>query len=305
MNYVELHIGDYDKATAHLTACEDGIYGRLLRRYYDTEAPLPLDLKVLQRLVRARAKDEREAVETVLDEFFQKREDGWHHPRCDEEIAKYQEAQGEREEKKQHETERKRRYRQRRSELFAALRDHGIVPPFETPIEELEAMLSLVLSQGTDTGTGHGRPRKGTATQTPSTRHQTPDTSPKASDSQTEVNTQAATGTDAHVLLALGLRRAGFLDVTVMLDELGAAASLGIDAEDLVAVAMEGRRKQKKSPGRWALTTAIARHQNGEPIVQDGTGIAPANKQQQLEQRNRAVGAAWASQPQEDIHATE
>ena len=87
MNYVELHIGDYDKATAHLTACEDGMYGRLLRRYYDTEAPLPLDLKVLQRLVRARAKDEREAVETVLDEFFQKREDGWHHPRCDEEIA--------------------------------------------------------------------------------------------------------------------------------------------------------------------------------------------------------------------------
>src|SRR3546814_2598331 len=45
MNYVELHIGDYEKATAHLTAIEDGIYGRLLRRYYDAEGPLVADLK--------------------------------------------------------------------------------------------------------------------------------------------------------------------------------------------------------------------------------------------------------------------
>lgn len=90
MNYFELHIGDYDKATAHLTATEDGIYGRLLRRYYDTEAPLPADLKAVQRLVRARAKDEKEAVETMLEEFFELSTDGWHHKRCDEEIERYQ-----------------------------------------------------------------------------------------------------------------------------------------------------------------------------------------------------------------------
>lgn len=91
MNYVELHIGDYEKATAHLTACEDGMYGRLIRRYYDTEAPLPLDLKALQRLVRARSKDEKEAVETVLEEFFLKDIDGWRHKRCQEEIERYHE----------------------------------------------------------------------------------------------------------------------------------------------------------------------------------------------------------------------
>jgi uncharacterized protein YdaU (DUF1376 family) len=89
MNYVELHIGDYEKATSHLTACEDGIYGRLIRRYYDTEAPLPLDLKAIQRFVRARSRDEKEAVETVLEEFFIKTDDGWRHKRCDEEIARY------------------------------------------------------------------------------------------------------------------------------------------------------------------------------------------------------------------------
>lgn len=89
MNYIELHIGDYDKATAHLTGVEDGMYGRLVRRYYDTEKPLPADVKAIQRLVRARSKDERQAVETVLEEFFQLTGEGYRHGRCDEEIARY------------------------------------------------------------------------------------------------------------------------------------------------------------------------------------------------------------------------
>ena len=89
MNYFQLHIGDYEKATAHLTAAEDGIYNRLLRRYYDTEQPIPADIKAVQRLVRARSKDEREAVETVLNEFFFITPDGWRHGRCDEEIEAY------------------------------------------------------------------------------------------------------------------------------------------------------------------------------------------------------------------------
>lgn len=90
MNYVELHIGDYDKATAHLTACEDGIYSRMIRRYYDTEAPLPADLKAIQRLVRARTREEKTAVATIASEFFQLTPGGFRHSRCDEEIARYQ-----------------------------------------------------------------------------------------------------------------------------------------------------------------------------------------------------------------------
>lgn len=93
MNYYEHHIGDYDEATAHLTACEDGIYSRLIRKYMATEKPLAGDLKALQRLVRARTREEKEAVETVLEEFFEQREDGWHQHRCDETIARYQDKQ--------------------------------------------------------------------------------------------------------------------------------------------------------------------------------------------------------------------
>ena len=93
MNYFEHHIGDYDQATAHLTACEDGIYSRLIRWYMASEAPLPGDLKLIQRRVRAHSKDERAAVQTVLDEFFELRDDGYHQHRCDEEIARYQDKQ--------------------------------------------------------------------------------------------------------------------------------------------------------------------------------------------------------------------
>ena len=89
MNYYEHHIGDYDKSTSHLTACEDGIYCRLLRRYYDSEAPLPVDLSAVQRLVRARSKDEKKAVQAMLMEFFSLADDGWHQFRCDKDIEKF------------------------------------------------------------------------------------------------------------------------------------------------------------------------------------------------------------------------
>lgn len=47
----------------------------------------------MQRLIAARTKEEKEAVETILDEFFDLRSDGWHNTRCDEEIARFQDKQ--------------------------------------------------------------------------------------------------------------------------------------------------------------------------------------------------------------------
>ena len=176
MNYYKHHIGDYAAATAHLSILEDGVYSRLLRIYYRDEKPLPLDLKAVQRLVGARSKDEREAVQTVLEEFFTREDDGWHNRRADAEIAEAQDSQGGAEERKAHERERKRRYRQRRRELFAILRERGIVPAFDTPIDELEAMASRGTATGQPQGQVRGRPESGTANQTPDTRHQTPDT---------------------------------------------------------------------------------------------------------------------------------
>ena len=93
MNYYEHHLGDYAEATAHLSFVEDAAYSRLMRKCYSTELPLPADVKAVQRLIGARTKEERQAVEDVLGEFFELREDGWHNARCDAEIARYQDKQ--------------------------------------------------------------------------------------------------------------------------------------------------------------------------------------------------------------------
>lgn len=89
MNYYEHHLGDYDGATAHLTWMEDCAYRRLICLYYRSEAPIPADVKQACRLVRAASKQERDAVQQVLSEFFELQGDGWHHKRCDEELARY------------------------------------------------------------------------------------------------------------------------------------------------------------------------------------------------------------------------
>ena len=164
MNYYEHHIGDYAAATGHLSLIEDAVYTRMLRRYYLTESPLPADVQQVMRLVGARLPEECAAVEAVLGEFFNLADDGWHQKRADENIAKYYERIGDTDEKRAHETERKRRYRERRADLFKQLRERGIVPDFDTPTEELVLLLSR--------GTGRGQDGEGTATHTPNTKHQ-------------------------------------------------------------------------------------------------------------------------------------
>lgn len=89
MNHYPHHIGDYAEATAHLSFIEDTAYSRLIRKYYATEKPLPADVKAVQRLVGARTKEERDAVQTILSEFFTLQDDGWHQPRCDAELERY------------------------------------------------------------------------------------------------------------------------------------------------------------------------------------------------------------------------
>ena len=93
MNYYEHHLGDYAEATGHLSFVEDAAYSRLMRKAYATEKPLPADTKAVQRLIGARTKEERQAVEAVLAEFWTLTADGWRNARCDAEIARYQDKQ--------------------------------------------------------------------------------------------------------------------------------------------------------------------------------------------------------------------
>lgn len=89
MNYYSHHIGDFDRATRHLTRIERSIYRDLLDVYYDTEQPLTLDAAALCRKVLARTNDEATAVQQVLNEFFIETPGGWYHDRCEEELEGY------------------------------------------------------------------------------------------------------------------------------------------------------------------------------------------------------------------------
>jgi uncharacterized protein YdaU (DUF1376 family) len=170
MNYYPHHIGDYARDTAHLTLLEDGAYRRLLDLYYSSERPLPLNREAIYRLARARTKDEKKAVDTVLSEFFTQGISGWNNKRADEEILKAREEGEEAKAKKENEKERQRRHRERRKLLFAQLREYGEVPKWDTPLNELETLLSQCQQR-----TCHGdRPVTTTAIHKPIANNQEP-----------------------------------------------------------------------------------------------------------------------------------
>ena len=85
MHHYPFHPGDYMLDTAHLEPLEDLAYRRLLDFYYSSEAPISLETDSVSRRLRLGS----EVVSKVLAEFFECRETGWHHKRCDAEIADY------------------------------------------------------------------------------------------------------------------------------------------------------------------------------------------------------------------------
>src|SRR6185436_15271333 len=118
---------------------EDGAYNRLCDLYYVREGPLPNDLAVCCRLVRAITKPERDAVRSVLAEFFAQTPEGWRHKRCDREIEQFQVGEPEREVKRANEDLRLKRHREERAALFRVLTSAGEHAPWNLPIAELRA----------------------------------------------------------------------------------------------------------------------------------------------------------------------
>ncbi|WP_443115469.1 DUF1376 domain-containing protein [Herbaspirillum seropedicae] len=283
MNYYEHHIGDYAEATAHLSFVEDAAYSRLIRKYYAQEKALPADLKAVQRLVGARSKEEREAVETVLAEFFELQDDGWHQGRCDEVIAKYLETQPEREAKKEAERERQRRTRERRKQLFEALRAYGIVPDFSATMTQLQDMLSRAESQGESHGVTHDVTppvtRDNTATQTPDTNHQSPDPKQEAataSDDSTGVGGGFAQAgpTPTAGEISMVMRRAGVMsqpaDPRVM-----ALADQGVSLATVTAACEEARRSNPNEPVGPGYVAKIIQRWAREAKAMDVAGARP------------------------------
>lgn len=90
------YIGDYQRKTSHLSMVEHGAYTLILDWYYANEQPIPLDTMQVHRICRAFALEEQQAVDTVLNAFFTKTENGWINDRVEEEIEKKQEVSNKR-----------------------------------------------------------------------------------------------------------------------------------------------------------------------------------------------------------------
>jgi uncharacterized protein YdaU (DUF1376 family) len=86
MHYYQFNIGDYQSHTAHLEPIEDLTYRRLLDWYYLHETPIPNDLIEISRQIRMRSHSD--CIASVLQEYFEKTDDGWVHHRANKEIAK-------------------------------------------------------------------------------------------------------------------------------------------------------------------------------------------------------------------------
>lgn len=91
MHFYQHHIGDFNNATRHLSIIERAIYRDLLDMYYEQESAIDAsDLTKLQRRLLIRSTDEKQALEFVLDEFFEKQDDFYFNNRCESEIKQYQ-----------------------------------------------------------------------------------------------------------------------------------------------------------------------------------------------------------------------
>ena len=86
MHYYQFNIGDYQSHTAHLEPIEDLTYRRLLDWYYLHETPIPHDLIEISRQIRMRSHSD--CIASVLQEYFERTENGWVHHRANKEIAK-------------------------------------------------------------------------------------------------------------------------------------------------------------------------------------------------------------------------
>ena len=89
--YFPMYPSDYEAKTSHLTIAEDGAYFRLLRLcWMTTGCSLPDDDAWIMRRARAPSDDEKQAIRTILDEFFTLKNGRWINERL---VSEFKEAE--------------------------------------------------------------------------------------------------------------------------------------------------------------------------------------------------------------------
>jgi uncharacterized protein YdaU (DUF1376 family) len=89
MNFYRMFVGDYMADTGQLTLAEHGAYMLMLHTFYHTEKPLPEGMK-LYRLLRCETKAERDAVDSVVGQYWIPTPEGLVNRKAVEELARAQ-----------------------------------------------------------------------------------------------------------------------------------------------------------------------------------------------------------------------
>jgi uncharacterized protein YdaU (DUF1376 family) len=85
MKFFKFYMGDYLRDTAHLSMAEHGAYFLMLQNYYATQKPLPSG-DALYRMLRAQTKPEKEAIDSIVKQFWVRSAEGITNARADKEI---------------------------------------------------------------------------------------------------------------------------------------------------------------------------------------------------------------------------
>lgn len=141
MKYYAHNVGDWLPATVDLSCTEEGVYRRFMDWYYSNEQPLPLTMRDLNKIARARCPADREAVQTITSRYFVLSDDGWHHDRIDRDLKVFSMGEPLRVAKRDANAERQRRSRQKRDASWAALISKGIQAPFKATQSQLDELL--------------------------------------------------------------------------------------------------------------------------------------------------------------------
>lgn len=151
MHYYQFNPSDFKAKTRHLTHLERAFYRELIDLYYETEKPITGDLPKLERLLLAKTDDEKQALLSVLDEFFVFKNDAYHDFEITAKIRAYKWADKKRNaqgmqngtQAEQNGTqngtdkERKQRHKNKVNYLRALLSDHNIQTPANSSITVL------------------------------------------------------------------------------------------------------------------------------------------------------------------------
>lgn len=240
--------------------------------YYTREGAIPDDQ--VARLIGARSRDEREALQAVLTEFFQRTADGWVQTRCEREIERFKDGEPEREAKKANEDNRLKRHREERARLFKVLTDAGQHAPWNIGMNELRELVKRVTATAPETAPETQLPPlPATAPATPATATQTP-----LPNTHTPIPKEERAGTREVVPRTPGaeacirMKAAGLQAVNPSHPKLLALLEAGITVDELAHAAGEAVAKGKGFA--YALATAEGRRRDAAtPALPDRASV--------------------------------